>query len=116
MPSNFMKTGLLLAVLTAIFVSMGALIGGQSGLVIAFFLALGLNLLSFWNSDRIVLTMHGAEEVDAASAPEYYSLVQQLAERARQVLRGTARSRGCPPPGGRPRRGRSCRCSPAPGE
>jgi heat shock protein HtpX len=82
MPSNFMKTGLLLAVLTAIFVSMGALVGGQSGLVIAFFLALGLNLLSFWNSDRLVLTMHGAEEVDAASAPEYYRLVQQLAERA----------------------------------
>lgn len=82
MPSNFMKTGLLLAVLTAIFVSMGALIGGQTGLVFAFILALGLNLLSFWNSDRIVLSMHGAQEVDAASAPEYHGLVQQLAAQA----------------------------------
>jgi heat shock protein HtpX len=82
MPSNYLKTGLLLAVLTAIFVSMGALVGGQSGLVIAFFIALGMNLLSLWNSDRIVLTMHGAQEVDAAAAPEYYELVQQLAAQA----------------------------------
>jgi heat shock protein HtpX len=82
MPSNFMKTGLLLAVLTAIFVSMGALIGGQTGLVIAFVLALGINLLSYWNSDRIVLAMHGAQEVDASSAPDYYRLVQQLAAQA----------------------------------
>jgi heat shock protein HtpX len=82
MPSNFMKTALLLAVLTAIFVAMGGLVGGQTGLVIAFLLALGINLLSYWNSDRIVLAMHGAQEVDAASAPEYYRLVQQLAAQA----------------------------------
>jgi heat shock protein HtpX len=82
MPSNFLKTGLLLAVLTAIFVSMGALVGGQSGLVIAFLIALGMNVLSLWSSDRIVLAMHGAQEVDAVSAPDYYALVQQLAAQA----------------------------------
>jgi heat shock protein HtpX len=82
MPSNFLKTGLLLAVLTAIFVSMGGLIGGQTGLIVAFLIALGINLFSLWNSDRLVLRMHGAEEVDATTAPEYYRMVEELAARA----------------------------------
>ncbi|HEX5958483.1 MAG TPA: M48 family metalloprotease, partial [Hyphomicrobiaceae bacterium] len=82
MPSNFFKTGLLLAVLTAIFVSLGALIGGQGGLVIAFILAMAINLFSYWNGDRMVLRMYGCQEVDAASAPEFYKLVRDLAQRA----------------------------------
>src|SRR4029079_10280293 len=49
---------------------------------IAFFLALATNLFAYWNSDRMVLSMHGAQPVDRASAPEFYSLVEQLAARA----------------------------------
>lgn len=82
MPMNYMKTAMLLAVLTAIFVGMGAVVGGESGMLIAFVIALAMNLFSFWKSDALVLRMHGAEEVDDRSAPEYYGLVRELAQRA----------------------------------
>ncbi len=82
MPSNFLKTGFLLALLTAIFVSMGGLIGGESGLVIAFVLALGMNVFALWNSDKVVLRMHGAEEVDPAAGGDLYQMVGELAQRA----------------------------------
>ncbi len=82
MPMNFAKTALLLAMLTGIFVAMGYLVGGQQGMVLAFGAALVMNMISFWSSDTIVLKMHGAEEVDARSAPEYYGLVAELAARA----------------------------------
>ncbi len=82
MTTNYIKTGVLLALMTAIFVSLGALIGGQSGLVIAFVIALGMNAYSLWNSDRAVLRMYGAQEVDERSAPEFYGLVRELASRA----------------------------------
>jgi heat shock protein HtpX len=79
---NYVKTAMLLAVLTAIFVAVGALIGGQTGMVIAFVLALGMNFFSYWNSDKMVLRMYGAHEVDERSSPEYYGLVRELAQRA----------------------------------
>lgn len=82
MSFNVFKVGLFLAAMTAIFVGMGALIGGQTGMVIAFLIALAMNAFSFWNSDSLVLRMHGAEQVDAATAPEYYRLVEDLARRA----------------------------------
>ncbi len=82
MPMNYVKTAMLLALLTAILVGMGALVGGQTGMVIAFIVALGMNLFSFWKSDTMVLRMYGAEEVTAQSAPEYYGLVQELVQRA----------------------------------
>ena len=82
MSTSLLKTGILLAVMTAIFVGMGGLIGGQSGMVIAFFIALAMNAFSFWNADKIVLRMHGAQEVDERSAPEYYTIVRDLAHRA----------------------------------
>ncbi len=82
MPSNFLKTGLLLVVLTAIFVSLGALIGGKSGLIIAFVIAMAMNFFSYWNGDRLVLRMYGCQEVDANTAPEYHRLVAELAARA----------------------------------
>ena len=68
MPMNFAKTGLLLAVLTGIFVAMGGLVGGATGMVIAFFVALAMNMFSLWQSDKLVLRMYGAEEVDASIA------------------------------------------------
>lgn len=79
---NYVKTAMLLAVLTAIFVALGALIGGQSGMVIAFVIALAVNFFSYWNSDKIVLRMYGAHEVDERSAPEFYGVVRELAQRA----------------------------------
>jgi len=82
MPMNYARTAMLLAFLTAVFVGMGALVGGESGMVIAFVVALAMNLFSFWKSDTMVLRMHGAEEVDERAAPEYYGLVRELAQRA----------------------------------
>ncbi|WP_439543577.1 zinc metalloprotease HtpX [Hyphomicrobium sp.] len=82
MPMNYVKTAALLAALTAIFVAMGAAIGGQGGMVIAFIVAMGMNLFSFWNSDKMVLKMFGAQEVDERTAPDYYGLVRDLARRA----------------------------------
>jgi heat shock protein HtpX len=82
MPMNFAKTALLLAILTGIFVAMGALVGGEQGMVLAFMAALVMNMISFWGSDTIVLRMHGAQEVDQNSAPELYGLVADLAQRA----------------------------------
>jgi heat shock protein HtpX len=82
MPMNFAKTGLLLAALTGIFVAMGGLVGGQTGMVVAFVIAAIMNLLSLWKSDTMVLRMYGAEEVDARSGGEYYRIIQDLAQRA----------------------------------
>jgi heat shock protein HtpX len=82
MPMNFARTGLLLAALTGIFVAMGALIGGATGMVIAFFIALAMNAFSLWQSDKMVLRMYGAEEVDAQSGGEYCRMVRDLAARA----------------------------------
>ena len=79
---NMMRTALLMAVMTALFVGIGYLLGGEVGLVIAFLVAGGLNLFAYWNSDKVVLRMHHAREVDQRSAPEFYGIVRQLAERA----------------------------------
>ncbi|MBL8882195.1 MAG: zinc metalloprotease HtpX [Hyphomicrobium sp.] len=80
---NYAKTALLLAALTAIFVAVGAAVGGRSGLVFAFILALGMNLVSLWKSDTLVLKMFKAQEVDDRTAPELVGLVRQLADRAK---------------------------------
>ena len=79
---NYTRTFLLMAALTALFIGVGGLIGGQQGLLIALLLAGGMNLFAYWNSDKLVLRMYGAQEVDAHSAPEYYNMVAQLARRA----------------------------------
>jgi heat shock protein HtpX len=79
---NYLRTAILLAGLTALFMGVGFLIGGQSGALIAFFIAAAMNVFSYWNSDKMVLSMHGAQEVDPASAPDLYGLVRELAERA----------------------------------
>lgn len=79
---NYFRTAILLAVMTALFMGIGFLIGGEMGIIIAFVVALGMNFFTYWNSDKMVLRMHNAEEVDAQSAPEYYNIVQQLADNA----------------------------------
>ena len=79
---NTLRTGLLMAVLTGLFVAGGFAIGGQGGMVFAFLLAMGMNLFAYWNSDRLVLRMYGAREVDEAGAPDLVRLVRRLAENA----------------------------------
>jgi heat shock protein HtpX len=79
---NYVRTAILLAGLTALFMGVGYLIGGQTGAMIALIVAAAMNLFSYWNSDRMVLSMYGAREVDARTAPDLYALVQQLAGRA----------------------------------
>src|SRR5262245_33879525 len=82
MPTNFLKTGLLLGVLTGILVALGAFVGGVTGAVVAFVVALAMNMFSLWRSDRLVLSMYGAEEVDEHSGGEFYKIVRELATRA----------------------------------
>ena len=79
---NYMRTALLLAVLTGFFLAIGYLLGGRGGLTIALVVALGMNLFAYWNSDRMVLGMAGAREVGPQEAPELYGIVQQLANNA----------------------------------
>ena len=78
---NGMKTVMLLAALTALFMALGYSLGGGGGAVIALLVAAGMNLFTFWNADRIVLSMHHAREADPNS--DYYRLVADLAARAR---------------------------------
>jgi heat shock protein HtpX len=79
---NHFKTFALLAGLTALFIGVGYMIGGQGGMIIAFFIATAVNLFAYWNSDRLVLSMYGARPVSAASSPSLYMIVERLVERA----------------------------------
>jgi heat shock protein HtpX len=78
---NTLRTGLLLAAMTGLFLAAGYLLGGQSGMVMAFMLAAGVNFFTYWNADKMVLRMHGARQVDSTTAPEFYDLVADLARR-----------------------------------
>lgn len=80
--ANMLKTSILLAAMTALFMTVGYMLGGQTGLVIAFFAAAAMNLFSWWNSGSMVLRMHGATEVDEHTAPELVSMVRRLAQNA----------------------------------
>jgi heat shock protein HtpX len=80
---NRIKTMMLLAALTALFVWVGQALGGQAGLVIALLFAGVMNFSAYWWSDRIVLRMYGAQEVSETQAPELFSIVRELAQRAR---------------------------------
>ncbi|SEB55218.1 Heat shock protein. Metallo peptidase. MEROPS family M48B [Nitratireductor aquibiodomus] len=79
---NMIRTAMLLALMTALFMGVGYLIGGTGGMMIAFLIAAGMNLFSYWNADKMVLRMHNAVEVDERNAPEYFGIVRDLAARA----------------------------------
>ncbi|MDB5721791.1 MAG: htpX [Alphaproteobacteria bacterium] len=79
---NGVKTVLLLAAMTALFMGLGYTLGGAAGAFIALIAAAGMNLITFWNADRIVLRMHDAREVDSRNAPQLVGIVQQLSSRA----------------------------------
>ena len=80
--SNVFKTAMLLALLTAMLVLIGGAVGGQQGMLIAFFMALVMNFVSYWWSDKIVLAMYGAKEISEAQAPGLYGMVHRLASKA----------------------------------
>ena len=79
---NLMKTAVLMAAITALFMAIGSVLGGQQGMAIALVVALGMNFFSYWFSDKMVLKMYSAQEVDASSAPQFYTMVRELAVKA----------------------------------
>lgn len=79
---GYVRTAILLAGLTALFVGVGYAMGGRQGMVIAFLMACGTNLWAWWNSDRVVLSMHNAEPITPDRAPRLFQIVQGLADRA----------------------------------
>lgn len=83
---NSIKTGILLAGLTALFMGAGFMLGGEGGMLIALVFACATNLLAYWNADKIVLRMYNAKEVTAQSAPGLYGIVEQLARRAQMPM------------------------------
>jgi heat shock protein HtpX len=80
--ANMMKTTLFLALLTGLFVAVGGLLGGESGMVMAFGLALVMNFVSYWFSDKIVLKMYGAKPLAEGDAPAVHRIVRNLATTA----------------------------------
>jgi heat shock protein HtpX len=79
---SYFRTAILLAVMTALFMGIGYLFAGQGGMIVAFLIAAGMNLFALWNSDKMVLRMYGAREVDERSAPELYAMTRELAGNA----------------------------------
>ena len=79
---NLLKTAVLMAAITALFIAIGALLGGRQGMLIALVVALGMNFFSYWFSDQLVLKMYKARQVDESSAPQFHRMIQELAQRA----------------------------------
>ena len=79
---NWLKTSILLAGLTALFMSAGYLLAGEGGMIIALAVAVAMNFFAYWNADTLVLRMYNAREVTAQSAPGFYGIVRQLALKA----------------------------------
>ncbi len=79
---NYTRTFMLMAAMTALFVGVGFLLGGEVGMLAALGIAVAMNLFAYWNSDKLVLRMYGAKEVGPQQAPEFYDMVRDLAQRA----------------------------------
>jgi heat shock protein HtpX len=79
---NVMKTALLIAAMTALFGVIGLMLGGTGGMIVALAIGAVMNLIGYWNSDKLALRAHRAQEVNEQSAPAYYNMVKVLAERA----------------------------------
>lgn len=71
-----------MAAMTALFMAIGAMIGGTGGAMIAFVMAAGMNLYSWWNSDKMVLRYYKAKQVDQSTVPDFYNMIEQLADNA----------------------------------
>ncbi len=83
---NYLKTAVLLALLTALLVFFGGLVGGRQGAVIALLIAGVMNFVSYWYSDKIVLKMYRAKEVTETEAPGLYNIVRDLTMKANMPM------------------------------
>ncbi|WP_374496915.1 zinc metalloprotease HtpX [Vogesella indigofera] len=83
---NWLKTTMLMAAIVALFGMIGGMIGGQSGMLLALLFGGVMNVFAYWNSDKMVLRMYNAQEVDARTAPELYNMVAELAQRAQMPM------------------------------
>ncbi|WP_291993524.1 zinc metalloprotease HtpX [Candidatus Accumulibacter sp. ACC003] len=82
MLGNWLKTSILMAAILALFGAIGALVGGQNGMLLALLFGGAMNVFAYWFSDKMVLKMYKAREVDEGSAPQFYGMVKDLAQRA----------------------------------
>jgi heat shock protein HtpX len=79
---NWLKTSILMAAIVALFGAVGAVLGGKGGMLIALLIGATTNLFAYWNSDKMVLRLYNAREVDATTGGRYYAIVEELAHRA----------------------------------
>ncbi|CAN5194622.1 zinc metalloprotease HtpX [soil metagenome] len=79
---NYVKTAVLMAAIVALFMAIGAVLGGQQGMILAFGFAVVMNFAGYWFSDKLVLRMYNAREVDRDTAPQFYDMIAHLAKRA----------------------------------
>jgi len=79
---NYMRTAMLLAAMTALFLAVGYMLGGEGGMLLALLVAMGMNAFAYWSSDKMVLRMYKAKPVDKRSAPQFYGIMEQLADNA----------------------------------
>ena len=82
MLGNWFKTSILMAGIVVLFGMVGAALGGGQGMLIALLFAAGMNIYAYWFSDKIVLKMYNAREVDERSAPEFYRMIRELTQTA----------------------------------
>jgi heat shock protein HtpX len=83
---NWLKTSILMAGIVALFGAVGAMIGGQQGMLIALLVGGGMNVWAYWFSDKMVLKMYNARQVDATTSPYLYNMVRELAHRANMPM------------------------------
>lgn len=79
---GYIKTFMLMAAMTALFMGIGYLIGARGGMIIAFLFAVGSNIFAWWNSDKVILRYYKAKQVDRSTVPDLYNMVEQMAENA----------------------------------
>ncbi len=79
---NLLKTAVLMAAITALFMAIGSLLGGRQGMMFALVVAIGMNFFSYWFSDKLVLKMYNARQVDETSAPQFYGMIRELSQKA----------------------------------
>lgn len=82
MLGNWLKTSILMAGIVVLFGMVGAALGGANGMLIALALAAAMNVYAYWFSDKMVLRMYNAQEVDAESAPKFYGMIRELSANA----------------------------------
>lgn len=82
---NSLKTAFLMTLMMILFLFVGYLVGGQNGMTIAFFFSLAMNFGSYWFSDKVVLSMYRAKQVDYNTAPELFSTHPPIEERIKRL-------------------------------